>query len=180
MKFLVLSLLALTFNNSAHAKLTMDKVCARDTQPPPYVDQDFEKLEAWLDAAVALAFANRSLHIEYDKEAFMKTCPNLALFNFGRATNCVNGLAERFAREDQSWDNRAKIKTTAAMKVDFEKAMEKYSKKFNVNLSTILPSQYPSPAPKKVLSPKPKTYTPDSAAPTENSPSDANDQTSAQ
>lgn len=163
MKTLFFSFLALTFFAlSAHAKLTMDQTCARQTNPPPYTEQDLEKLQHWLDASVALAYANTQLNIDYDKEAFMKTCPNLALFNFGRATNCIPGLATNFAREDRSWQNMGKIKTPAAMKTEFKKAMERFSKKFEIDLNTIVPSVFPPAVKEKIVPSKSNTYFPDS------------------
>lgn len=165
MKTLIFSFFALCFFGlTAHAKLTMDQTCAREKNPPPYTEQDLEKLQHWLDASVALAYAKTKLNIDYDKEAFMKTCPNLALFNFGRATNCINRLAENFTNEDKNWQNMGKIKTPDAMKTEFKKAMEKYSKKFEVDLNTIVPTVFPPQVKEKILPTKSKTYVPDSSS----------------
>ncbi len=147
MKSMLIGILVLTSSISAQAKLAMDMTCARETKPPPYTDQDLDKLQDWLDTAVALAFAKTKLKIDYDKEAFMKTCPNLGLFNFGRATNCITGLAQRFTNQNSSWESRAKTKSAVEIKSEFRVAMERYSKQFNVDLSTILPSQYPPSVP---------------------------------
>lgn len=180
MKPISIFLLSLTFSIPAQAKLTMNKECARGSYPPAYTEQDLEKLEYWLDAAVALSFGERSLDVKYDKDAFMKTCPNIALFNFGRATGCVDGLARRFGDQTLSWESRLKIKTKKALKSEFKKAMEKYSDQIKVDLSTISPTEFPPSVPKKEAPAKVKPHVPEATLPGEDEPTEESNGTSAE
>lgn len=152
-------LLGFIFSSFAQAAvISIDKHCARETKapPPPHTIQDIQKLQDWIVASAALAFAKDELKIDYNKDAFMKTCPNQPLFNYGLATPCLTGLADGFTNEYNSWTSRLKSESPTALKSALKNDIEKFSKKFNADPKKIIPSEYPPPEPKNALKAKPK------------------------
>lgn len=144
MKLIIISLFTLMYTFSAQALLLVSPECIREAGPdrlPTYTTEDLARLEIWINASATLAFANSNMGINYDREAFMSSCPNRGLFNYGLATGCIQGLAERFTQKTNFWNNRRTSVDNETLQQELSTAIEQHAREVGININTLLPEQ---------------------------------------
>lgn len=143
MQLITTSFFIFMYSFSAQALLIVSPECIREAGPerlPTYTTEDLARLEIWINASATLAFANSDMGINYDRDAFMASCPNRGLFNYGLATGCIQGLAERFTQKTNFWQTRRNSVDHETLRQEVHAAIEQHSRDVGIDINTLLPA----------------------------------------
>lgn len=136
---LIFSLVVLVFSQGALAV----KGSCEEAYVPPYTLDLLQEINLW-GFGGALSVHARNAGVEFDSQSFMEDCPNLAVFNFGRATatsclevDILNGYASGVWVLDNYW--RKSLDEEAREPVNFQEVYLEKAEEWGLLQYVIVP-----------------------------------------
>ncbi len=137
----IFSLMVLFFSQGALAV----KGNCQESYVPPYTMEVLQEVQNWAMGG-AFSVHAENVGVEFDRTTYMQDCPNLALFNFGRATatQCLEvDVLNSYASAVWVLDNyyRKSLSQDPEERVNFQEVYLEKAEEWGFSQYLILPNQ---------------------------------------